>query len=143
MMGDKLTLAMLVQLRDPLRNYEPVGQPMLAMVQAERVLQQAPPQRRTKRQARLEAKQHMLQLEGGQKKQVAEGGQKRIMGPEEERGEEEGESAPQGTVSSRCGFGCLSVVVYCLMVRCQRCVSLGFEACLGKGKRLSLSERTR
>jgi hypothetical protein len=113
MMGDKLTLAMLVQLRDPLRNYEPVGQPMLAMVQAERVLQQAPPQRRTKRQARLEAKQHMLQLEGGQKKQVAEGGQKRIMGPEEERGEEEVESAPQGTVSRRLlWFCCLSVVVF-------------------------------
>lgn len=37
-MGDTLTLAMLVQLRDPLRNYEPVGAPMMALVQAERVM---------------------------------------------------------------------------------------------------------
>ncbi|KAJ7550788.1 hypothetical protein O6H91_07G118300 [Diphasiastrum complanatum] len=37
-MGDTLTLAMLVQLRDPLRNYEPVGAPMMALVQAERIL---------------------------------------------------------------------------------------------------------
>ncbi|GBG74784.1 hypothetical protein CBR_g19296 [Chara braunii] len=36
-MGNTLTLAMLVQLRDPLKNYEPLGAPMLAMVQAERV----------------------------------------------------------------------------------------------------------
>lgn len=38
LMGDTLTLAMLVQLRDPLRNYEPVGAPMMALVQAERVM---------------------------------------------------------------------------------------------------------
>ncbi|XP_024521419.1 protein PLASTID MOVEMENT IMPAIRED 1-RELATED 1 [Selaginella moellendorffii] len=38
LMGDTLTLAMLVQLRDPLRNFEPVGAPMMAFVQAERVL---------------------------------------------------------------------------------------------------------
>ncbi|CAM6003008.1 unnamed protein product [Sphagnum balticum] len=37
-MGDTLTLAMLVQLRDPLRNNEPVGAPMMALVQAERVM---------------------------------------------------------------------------------------------------------
>ncbi|CAK9199161.1 unnamed protein product [Sphagnum troendelagicum] len=37
-MGDILNLAMLVQLRDPLRNYEPVGAPMMALVQAERVM---------------------------------------------------------------------------------------------------------
>ncbi|KAJ7542290.1 hypothetical protein O6H91_10G099700 [Diphasiastrum complanatum] len=37
-MGDTLTLAMLVQLRDPLQNFEPVGAPMMALVQAERVL---------------------------------------------------------------------------------------------------------
>ncbi|CAK9200247.1 unnamed protein product [Sphagnum troendelagicum] len=37
-MGDTLTLAMLVQLRDPLHNNEPVGAPMMALVQAERVM---------------------------------------------------------------------------------------------------------
>ena len=99
-MGDKLTLAMLVQLRDPLRNYEPVGQPMLAMVQAERVLSAAAP-RRTKRQARLEAaKKRTLQLEGGQQRRA-------IMGPEEggrtdeeeRRTEEEERRAQQEAVS--------------------------------------------
>ncbi|CAI5483004.1 unnamed protein product [Closterium sp. Yama58-4] len=39
LMGDKVTVAMLVQLRDPLRNFEPVGAPMMALLQAER----APP----------------------------------------------------------------------------------------------------
>ncbi|GBG74773.1 hypothetical protein CBR_g19285 [Chara braunii] len=34
--GDKLTLAMLVQLRDPRNSYEAVGAPMLAVVRAER-----------------------------------------------------------------------------------------------------------
>lgn len=38
LMGDTITLAMLVQLRDPLRNFEPVGAPMMALVQAERVV---------------------------------------------------------------------------------------------------------
>ncbi|CAN6441907.1 unnamed protein product [Victoria cruziana] len=37
-LGNTLTVALLVQLRDPLRNYEPVGAPMLALVQAERVV---------------------------------------------------------------------------------------------------------
>lgn len=37
-MGDTITLAMLVQLRDPHRNNEPVGASMMALVQAERVM---------------------------------------------------------------------------------------------------------
>lgn len=37
-MGSTITLAMLVQLRDPLRNFEPIGAPMMALVQAERVV---------------------------------------------------------------------------------------------------------
>ena len=37
-MGDTITLAMLVQLRDPLRNFEPIGAPMMALVQAEKVV---------------------------------------------------------------------------------------------------------
>ncbi|KAJ7517744.1 hypothetical protein O6H91_21G038900 [Diphasiastrum complanatum] len=37
-MNNALTLAMLVQLRNPLRNYEPVGSPMMALVQAEPVI---------------------------------------------------------------------------------------------------------
>eukprot|EP00850_Spirogloea_muscicola_P005732 SM000026S08981 [mRNA] locus=s26:796978:804037:- [translate_table: standard] len=37
-MGNTITLAMLVQLRDPARNYEPVGAPMMALVQAERMV---------------------------------------------------------------------------------------------------------
>lgn len=37
-MGNTMTIAMLVQLRDPLRNNEPVGAPMMALVQAERVI---------------------------------------------------------------------------------------------------------
>lgn len=36
-MDDTVTLAMLVHLRDPLRSNEPVGAPMMALVQAERV----------------------------------------------------------------------------------------------------------
>ncbi|CAM6021551.1 unnamed protein product [Sphagnum balticum] len=43
-MGDTLTLAMLVQLRDPLHNNEPVGAPMMALVQAERLM--VPPKAR-------------------------------------------------------------------------------------------------
>ncbi|GLJ44015.1 hypothetical protein SUGI_0917590 [Cryptomeria japonica] len=37
-MGNTLTIALLVQLRDPLRNFEPVGAPMMALVQAERIV---------------------------------------------------------------------------------------------------------
>ena len=35
-MGDAVNVAMLVQLRDPLRNFEPVGVPMIAVLQAQR-----------------------------------------------------------------------------------------------------------
>lgn len=37
LLGNNFTVALLVQLRDPLRNYEPVGTPMLALIQVERV----------------------------------------------------------------------------------------------------------
>lgn len=37
-MGISLTIALLVQLRDPLRNYEAVGYPMIGLVETERVL---------------------------------------------------------------------------------------------------------
>lgn len=37
-MGNTLTIAVLIQLRDPLRNNEPVGSPMMALVQAERLI---------------------------------------------------------------------------------------------------------
>ncbi|MQL98513.1 hypothetical protein Taro_031227 [Colocasia esculenta] len=37
LLGNNFTVALMVQLRDPLRNYEPVGTPMLALVQVERV----------------------------------------------------------------------------------------------------------
>lgn len=37
LLGDNFTVALMVQLRDPLRNYEPVGTPMLTLVQVERV----------------------------------------------------------------------------------------------------------
>lgn len=37
-MGNMLTIALLVQLRDPLRNFESVGAPMMALIQAERVV---------------------------------------------------------------------------------------------------------
>lgn len=37
-MGNMLTIALLVQLRNPLRNFEPVGAPMMALIQAERVV---------------------------------------------------------------------------------------------------------
>ncbi|XP_047341155.1 protein PLASTID MOVEMENT IMPAIRED 1-RELATED 1-like [Impatiens glandulifera] len=36
-MGNNFTVALMVQLRDPSRNYEPVGTPMLALIQVERV----------------------------------------------------------------------------------------------------------
>lgn len=36
-MGNNFTVALMVQLRNPLRNYEPVGTPMLALIQVERV----------------------------------------------------------------------------------------------------------
>ncbi|KAI3827145.1 hypothetical protein L1987_01215 [Smallanthus sonchifolius] len=37
LLGNNFTVALMVQLRDPLRNFEPVGTPMLALVQVERV----------------------------------------------------------------------------------------------------------
>ncbi|KAK4415725.1 protein PLASTID MOVEMENT IMPAIRED 1-RELATED 1 [Sesamum alatum] len=37
LLGNNFTVALMVQLRDPLRNYEPVGTPMLALIQVERV----------------------------------------------------------------------------------------------------------
>ncbi|KAL8040269.1 hypothetical protein ABFX02_10G087300 [Erythranthe guttata] len=37
LLGNNFTVALMVQLRDPLRDYEPVGTPMLALVQVERV----------------------------------------------------------------------------------------------------------
>eukprot|EP00252_Welwitschia_mirabilis_P006458 TRINITY_DN17343_c0_g1_i2.p1 TRINITY_DN17343_c0_g1~~TRINITY_DN17343_c0_g1_i2.p1 ORF type:complete len:387 (-),score=86.15 TRINITY_DN17343_c0_g1_i2:192-1352(-) len=37
-MGNTLTIGLLVQLRDPLRNFEPVGASMMALVQAERII---------------------------------------------------------------------------------------------------------
>ncbi|XP_042488478.1 protein PLASTID MOVEMENT IMPAIRED 1-RELATED 1-like [Macadamia integrifolia] len=37
LLGNNFTVALMVQLRDPLRNYEPVGTPMLALVLVERV----------------------------------------------------------------------------------------------------------
>ncbi|CAA6666194.1 unnamed protein product [Spirodela intermedia] len=36
-LGNNLTVALMVQLRDPSRNHEPVGAPMLALIQVERV----------------------------------------------------------------------------------------------------------
>nr|GMC92600.1 protein PLASTID MOVEMENT IMPAIRED 1-RELATED 1-like [Ipomoea batatas]GMD41154.1 protein PLASTID MOVEMENT IMPAIRED 1-RELATED 1-like [Ipomoea batatas] len=36
LLGNNFTVALMVQLRDPLRDYEPVGRPMLALVQVER-----------------------------------------------------------------------------------------------------------
>ncbi|KAG2718025.1 hypothetical protein I3760_03G202300 [Carya illinoinensis] len=37
LLGNNFTVALMVQLRDPLRNYEQVGAPMLALIQVERV----------------------------------------------------------------------------------------------------------
>lgn len=37
LLENNFTVALMVQLRDPLRNYEPVGTPMLALIQVERV----------------------------------------------------------------------------------------------------------
>ncbi|AQK97839.1 Protein PLASTID MOVEMENT IMPAIRED 1-RELATED 1 [Zea mays] len=37
LLGNNFTVALMVQLRDPLRNYEPVGTPMFALIQVERV----------------------------------------------------------------------------------------------------------
>lgn len=37
LLGNNFTVALMVQLRNPLRNYEPVGAPMLALIQVERV----------------------------------------------------------------------------------------------------------
>ncbi|PPD70880.1 hypothetical protein GOBAR_DD32240 [Gossypium barbadense] len=37
LLGNNFTVALMVQLRDPMRNYEPVGAPMLALIQVERV----------------------------------------------------------------------------------------------------------
>ncbi|KAK9699714.1 hypothetical protein RND81_08G191400 [Saponaria officinalis] len=39
LLGDKLTVGLLIQLRDPLRNYESVGTPMLGLIQMERVFE--------------------------------------------------------------------------------------------------------
>ncbi|GAV72970.1 LysM domain-containing protein/NT-C2 domain-containing protein [Cephalotus follicularis] len=37
LLGNNFTVALMVQLHDPIRNYEPVGSPMLALIQVERV----------------------------------------------------------------------------------------------------------
>ena len=37
LLGNNFTVALMVQLRDPMRNYEPVGAPMLSLIQVERV----------------------------------------------------------------------------------------------------------
>ncbi|CAA2981321.1 Hypothetical predicted protein [Olea europaea subsp. europaea] len=37
LLGNNFTVALMVQLHDPLRNYDPVGTPMLALIQVERV----------------------------------------------------------------------------------------------------------
>ncbi|XVF48940.1 hypothetical protein PTKIN_Ptkin03bG0228600 [Pterospermum kingtungense] len=37
LLGNNFTVALMVQLRDPIRNHEPVGAPMLALIQVERV----------------------------------------------------------------------------------------------------------
>ncbi|KAG6527227.1 hypothetical protein ZIOFF_009322 [Zingiber officinale] len=37
LLGNNFTVALMIQLRNPLRNYEPVGTPMLALIQVERV----------------------------------------------------------------------------------------------------------
>jgi len=37
LLGDSLTAASMIQLRDPLRNYEPVGAPMIGLIQVERI----------------------------------------------------------------------------------------------------------
>ena len=37
-LGNNFTVALMVQLRDPIRNFEPVGSPMLSLIQVERVL---------------------------------------------------------------------------------------------------------
>jgi hypothetical protein len=37
LLGNNFTVAIMVQLRDPLRNFEPVGAPMLSLIQVERV----------------------------------------------------------------------------------------------------------
>lgn len=52
-MNETLTIAMLVQLRDPLRNYEPVGVPMIAIIQAERVIK--PPRAKLSKQVPMRA----------------------------------------------------------------------------------------
>lgn len=39
LLGDNLTLALMMQLRDPLRNYEPVGGPLLGLIQVKRLLE--------------------------------------------------------------------------------------------------------
>lgn len=44
LLGNNFTVALMVQLRDPLRDYEPVGTPMLALIQVERVF--VPPKQR-------------------------------------------------------------------------------------------------
>eukprot|EP01018_Ginkgo_biloba_P040106 Gb_12622 [translate_table: standard] len=51
--GGTLTIAMLVQLRDPLRNYESVGAPMIALVQAEQVIK--PPRPKLSKQVSMRA----------------------------------------------------------------------------------------
>ncbi|KAJ8750570.1 hypothetical protein K2173_015731 [Erythroxylum novogranatense] len=41
LLGDHITIALRILLRDPLRNYEPVGASMLALIQVERILHSA------------------------------------------------------------------------------------------------------
>lgn len=78
-MGDTITLAMLVQLRDPLRCNEPVGAPMMALVQAERVM--VPPKPKLSRRiTSLPGKRTSNEEENGHQPQVKQRPQFKIVG---------------------------------------------------------------
>lgn len=78
-MGDTITLAMLVQLRDPLRCNEPVGAPMMALVQAERVM--VPPKPKLSRRiTSLPGKRTSNEEENDNQPQVKQRPQFKIVG---------------------------------------------------------------
>lgn len=87
LLGNSFTVALMVQLRDPLRNYEPVGNPMLALIQVERVF--VPPRPKIYTTVPLARKSS-----DEEKQPTAAGNENTIVNPVEDKDHEE-ELIPQ------------------------------------------------
>ncbi|PIN18230.1 hypothetical protein CDL12_09099 [Handroanthus impetiginosus] len=81
LLGNNFTVALMVQLHDPMRNYEPVGNPMLALIQVERVF--VPPKTKIYSTVRNSSDEEENPKEAGRKEHGI------IEKPEEDKSHEE------------------------------------------------------